>query len=203
MGRFTGRAVLASGNPGKLREMRAVLAAVGVELIPQAQLGVTGAEETGAGFIDNALLKARHAAAASGLPALADDSGLAVDALDGAPGVRSARYAGAEASDARNLEKLLEAMRAVPAGRRAARFHCALVWVRSAEDPVPVVAEGQWRGTLLEAPVGANGFGYDPVFFDAEAGVSAAQMSAEEKRRRSHRGQAMRRLLARLREEDT
>jgi XTP/dITP diphosphohydrolase len=187
------RVVFASGNAGKAREIRAMLGDR-VDLVLQGELGIEGAEETGTTFTENALLKARHAAAASGLPALADDSGIAVDALDGAPGVYSARYAGADASDADNLEKLLREM----TGRedRAARFVCVLAYVNSADDPEPVIAEGAWEGTLAHAPAGQGGFGYDPIFIDPESGVTSAELPPETKNDRSHRGKA----LVRLRE---
>lgn len=160
-----------------------------VDLVLQGDLGIEGAEETGTTFIENALLKARHAAAASGLPALADDSGIEVDALGGEPGVYSARYAGAGASDTDNLNKLLDEMH----GRddRAARFCCVLVYVRSANDTQPLVAEGKWEGSIAEAPSGDGGFGYDPIFIDAETGIISAEMPAAEKNIRSHRGKAL------------
>jgi XTP/dITP diphosphohydrolase len=167
-------------------------------VVPQANAGVVPVEETGSSFVENALLKARHAARVSGLPALADDSGLAVDALHGAPGVRSARYAGETASDADNIDRLLRDLAGVPESGRGAAFHCAAVFVRDADDPAPLLAEGLWRGRILESPCGSGGFGYDPVFFDVESGTSAACMSADEKNRRSHRGRALRALCDEL-----
>lgn len=190
------RLVLASNNAKKLAELRALLAPLGIALIPQGELGVGEAEEPHPTFVENALAKARHAAAATGLPALADDSGLCVAALGGAPGVHSARYAGEPKSDARNNEKLLAAL----AGQsdRRARFVSLLVLVRHADDPEPLIAEGEWSGEILLAPAGVGGFGYDPLFLDPESGRSAAELDAAEKNRRSHRGRAMQRLIARL-----
>jgi XTP/dITP diphosphohydrolase len=190
------RLVLASNNAKKLAELRALLAPLGITLIPQGELGVGEAEEPHATFVENALAKARHAAAATGLPALADDSGLCVAALGGAPGVHSARYAGAPKSDARNNAKLLAAL----AGQtdRRARFVSLLVLVRHAEDPQPIIAEGEWPGEILLTPAGAGGFGYDPLFLDPESGRSAAELDPAEKNRRSHRGRAMQRLITQL-----
>ncbi|MGM0632005.1 MAG: RdgB/HAM1 family non-canonical purine NTP pyrophosphatase [Pseudomonadota bacterium] len=189
--------VLASGNAGKLREMQQMLGDTRVELVSQRDLGLDSAEETGLTFVENALLKARHASRASGLPALADDSGLAVDALRGAPGIYSARYAGADGDDATNNSKLLEAMLDVPEALRTARFICVIVYLRHAEDPVPVICEGIWRGAIRHAPAGENGFGYDPLFQVPESGCSSAELPADEKNRLSHRGQALRALLQR------
>jgi XTP/dITP diphosphohydrolase len=188
--------VLASGNRGKAAELGALLAPLGWELVSQAELGVVEVEETGPTFEDNALLKARHAATATGLPALADDSGLEVDALGGAPGVRSARYAGG-GGDAANVAKLLRELDAVPDAARGARFRCVLVLLRSAADPAPLVARGAWEGRIARAPRGTNGFGYDPVFLPADdaAGRSAAELAAADKNARSHRGQALAALL--------
>ena len=188
--------VLASGNHGKLVEMREILGDFGIELIAQGELGIDDVEETGTTFVENALLKARHAARSSGLPALGDDSGLCVDALGGAPGLYSARYAGAHGDAAANIAKLLETLHDVPDERRGAHFHCSIVLLRSADDPAPLIAEGRWHGRILPAPRGANGFGYDPVFFDVERGLGAAELDATTKNRVSHRGIA----LARLRE---
>ncbi len=191
--------VLASDNPGKLREMDALLAPLAIEVIPQARLGITEAEEPHDTFLANALAKARHASRASGLPALADDSGLCVDALGGAPGVHSAYYAGREGDrelrDARNNGKLLARL----GDRRAAHYACVMVLVSSADDPAPLVAEGVWRGEIARAPRGANGFGYDPLFLLPERGLTAAELPAEEKNRISHRGAAAARLLELLR----
>lgn len=190
--------VLASGNPGKLAEFRALLADVGFEVHPQSEFGVEDADETGLSFIENAILKARHAARATGLPALADDSGLCVDVLDGAPGLYSARYAGTHGDHAANIDKLLHELRDVDDAKRTARFVCVLALVRHAEDPLPVIAEGLWEGRILHAREGDGGFGYDPVFFSPAHGMSAAALPAEAKNRDSHRGLAMRALRARL-----
>jgi XTP/dITP diphosphohydrolase len=192
------RVVLASLNPGKAREVGQLLAGSGLEVVSQAALGVPEAAETAPTFVENALLKARHAARLTGLPAIADDSGLAVDALGGAPGIHSARYAGAGADDVANNRKLLAALAGLPAAARAARFICVVVYLRHAEDPVPLICEGVWRGRLLEAPRGANGFGYDPLFLVPELGVTSAELPPEQKNRLSHRGQALRRLVERL-----
>lgn len=190
--------VLASNNAKKLKELVALVAPLGIEVIPQGELGVSEAEEPHCTFIENALAKARHAAAATGLPALADDSGLCVAALGGAPGVQSARYAGEPKSDARNNEKLLEAL----AGQtdRRAHFVSLLVLVRHAEDPQPIIAEGEWHGEILPALRGEGGFGYDPLFLDPASGLTAAELPAEIKNQRSHRGLAMQKLLERLQE---
>lgn len=190
------RVVLATANPGKLAEFRQLLAPAGIELLPQSQFGIEAAEESGRRFEDNALLKARHAARLTGLPALADDSGLEVDALGGAPGVHSARYAGAGASDAANVAKLLAALACVPPERRGARFRCVIAYVRDADDASPLLAAGSWEGRILEVPRGTGGFGYDPVFLDEVSGRSAAELEAADKNARSHRGQALRALLA-------
>lgn len=186
--------VLASGNRGKLAEMNAILADIGIELVAQRELGIDDADETGTTFIENALLKARHAARLSGLPAVGDDSGLCVDALDGAPGLYSARYAGAHGDANANIAKLLAALRDVPDERRGAHFHCTIVLLRSADDPAPLIAEGRWHGRILHAPRGTNGFGYDPVFFDDTRGTGAAELDAATKNRVSHRGLALARL---------
>lgn len=192
------RIVLASNNAGKVREFSELLAQARVQVVPQGELGVPEAEETGLSFVENAILKARNAAAHSGLPAIADDSGLEVDALDGAPGIYSARYAGAGASDADNLARLLAAMDGVEEGRRGARFQCLMVYVRHAKDPTPVICQGTWEGVILRRPTGANGFGYDPVFLVPTHGRSAAELDSQTKNALSHRGQALRRLLAYL-----
>jgi len=191
-----GRLVLASGNRGKLAEMGAILAGFGVELVAQGDLGIEEVEETGTTFVENALLKARHAARASGLPALGDDSGLCVDALGGAPGLYSARYAGAHGDAGANIAKLLAALQGVPDEARGAHFHCTIVLLRSADDPAPLLAEGRWHGRILQAPRGDGGFGYDPVFFDPRLGAGAAELDPATKNRVSHRAVA----LARLRE---
>jgi XTP/dITP diphosphohydrolase len=194
----TRRVVLASLNPGKAREVGQLLAGSGLEVVSQAALGVPEAAETAPTFVENALLKARHAAQLTGLPAVADDSGLAVDALGGAPGIYSARYAGPGADDAANNRKLLEALAGLPDAARTARFICVVVYLRHAADPVPLICEGAWHGRLLEAPRGANGFGYDPLFLVPELGVTSAELPPEQKNRLSHRGQALRRLVERL-----
>lgn len=194
---------LASSNAGKVREINALLAGSGWRAVPQSEYGVPDVEETGLSFVENALLKARQAARLSGLPAIADDSGLEVDALQGAPGIYSARYAGAGAGDGAgdgaNNRKLLAELAGVPEARRGARFQCVMVTLRHALDPTPVICQGTWEGRILEAPAGANGFGYDPVFFVPTHGCSAAQLPPEEKNRLSHRGQALRALVGRLR----
>lgn len=188
--------VLASNNAKKMKELNALLAPLGFEVIPQGQLGIPEAEEPHCTFVENALAKARHAAQHSGLPALADDSGLCVKALGGAPGVISARYAGEPKSDARNNEKLLAEL----AGQtdRRAHFVSVLVLVRSADDPQPIIAEGEWHGEILTAPRGAEGFGYDPLFYVPACCQTAAELDAATKNRLSHRGQAMQRLIERL-----
>lgn len=194
------RVVLASGNRGKLAELGALLAGSGLELVPQGALGIADAIEDGHSFVENALIKARNAARQSGLPALADDSGLIVDALGGAPGLVSAHYAGVHGDAAGNIAKLLHALREVPPERRSARFYCCLVLLRHAEDPQPLIAEGQWPGFILDAPRGDGGFGYDPVFFDPSMNLAAAEMPPEVKNPISHRGRALAVLKARLAE---
>jgi XTP/dITP diphosphohydrolase len=196
------RVVLASANRGKLRELAALLAPLSLTLVPQQSLGITSVEESGGSFLDNALLKARHAARHAQLPALADDSGLEVDALGGAPGVWSARFAGAGASDARNLARLLEALRAVPDGRRTARYRCVIVLLRSADDARPLIAQGSWEGRIIDTPRGTGGFGYDPVFVPAGEERTAAELDAAAKNAVSHRGQALAALVAMLARED-
>lgn len=192
------RLVLASNNPGKLRELGELLAPLGLTLLSQGELGVGEAEEPAVTLVENALLKARHAARETGLAALADDSGLAVDALGGEPGVRSARYAGDRASDQDNIRALLAALDGVPEADRTAQFHCVLVYLRHAEDPTPVICHGRWPGHILEAPRGEGGFGYDPVFLAPEYSCSAAELSREQKSRVSHRGRALRLLMEQL-----
>lgn len=193
------KVVLATGNAGKVREMADLLADFGLDVVAQSDLNVISAEETGLTFIENAILKARHAAQITGLPAIADDSGLAVDALGGAPGIYSARYAGEDASDEQNLQKLLTALENVPDDRRQAQFHCVLVYVRHATDPVPLVFHGSWDGEIARAPAGAGGFGYDPIFTVPELGKTAAELSKEQKRAISHRGKALKLLLDAMR----
>jgi XTP/dITP diphosphohydrolase len=188
------RWVIATGNAGKLAELRVLLEGAGLELIPQHELGVRPAEEAATTFVENALRKARHAALGTGLGAIADDSGLLVDALGGAPGIRSARYAGDDADAARNVEKLLEALRGAPPSERTARFYCVVVALADPDDPAPLIAEGSWSGRIAEHPAGRNGFGYDPVFVDPLLGVTAAELPARVKNEVSHRAMAMRRL---------
>ena len=190
------RLVLATSNRGKLAEMQPLLADLGFSLVTQGELGVADAIEDGKTFVENALIKARHACACTGLPALADDSGLIVDALDGAPGLISAHYAGVHGDAAGNIRKLLHELAGVPEQQRTARFYSLIVLLRHADDPQPLIAEGVWEGRILDAPRGENGFGYDPIFFDPMLGLGAAELPAELKNRVSHRGQA----LAALRE---
>ena len=192
------RVVLATGNAGKQRELAALLVPRGLELVLQTALGIEPVEETGQTFEANALLKARHASQAAGLPALADDSGLEVDALDGRPGVWSARYAGPGASDAANNEKLLEELAGVPGPARSARYRCVIAFVREADDVQPVLAEGSWEGFIATEPKGSGGFGYDPLFLPLGHQVSAAEMSAAAKNAISHRGLALAALLEKL-----
>lgn len=193
------RVVLASGNRGKLAEFADAIADLGIELVAQSEFGIEAPEEAGLSFVENALLKARHASALSGLPALADDSGLCVDALDGAPGLYSARYAGPTATDADNRARLLQAMAVVRDSRRTARFVCVLALLRHPHDPMPSIAEGHWEGVIGTAEYGSGGFGYDPVFLPLDAeGLTAAQLAPERKAALSHRGQAVRRLHAAL-----
>ena len=192
------RFVLASGNRGKVAEINALVQSAGMEVVAQSAFGIDPAEETGVTFVENALVKARHAAAGSGLPAIADDSGLVVDALDGDPGVFSARYAGLGASDADNNRKLLDALTDVPLPRRTARFVCLVVLLRHPRDPLPVICQGAWEGTVLEAPRGEAGFGYDPVFLPAGSRHSAAEMTPAQKNQSSHRARAFACLMERL-----
>jgi XTP/dITP diphosphohydrolase len=193
--------VLASGNPGKIREIQAMLA--DHPIVPQSDFSITDAEETGTTFVENAIIKARHAARHSGLPAIADDSGLVVDALDGAPGVYSARYAGPGSSDLDNLHKLLRDLDGVPEAQRSARFICVLVFMQHAADPTPVIAEGVWEGKILTRPAGSNGFGYDPVFWVPTHRCASAELPPEVKNALSHRGQALRDLTAMLKARET
>ena len=192
------RVVLASGNAGKLKEMGELLAGLDWQVLAQHELGVQDVPETGLSFVENALIKARHACRVTGLPALADDSGLIVDALGGAPGLYSARYAGEPGNAAANTAKLLDALRDVPAERRTARFYSVIVLLRHAEDPQPLICEGSWEGRVLDAPRGEAGFGYDPVFLDVAHALTAAQMPAELKNALSHRGMALRELVRKL-----
>ena len=192
------RLVVATGNRGKLAEIEALLADTGIELVPQAALGIADADESATTFIENALIKARQASHATGLPALADDSGLVIDALDGRPGLISAHYAGVLHDAAGNIAKVLRELEGVPAARRTARFYSVVVLLRTADDPQPLIAEGVWPGRILEAPRGNGGFGYDPIFFDPVLGQGAAELDAETKNRVSHRGRALAALRERL-----
>ena len=185
---------MASGNAGKLREIARLLGDLDVEIVAQSDFGVTDAVESGTTFAENSLIKAQHAARATGLAAIADDSGLAVDALGGAPGVYSARYSGAGATDDKNIDKLLLELKTVSATSRGAAFHCVATFVMP-HDSAPLVAEGEWRGSILEARQGEGGFGYDPVFLDPQSGLSAAELSPDEKNARSHRGKALQELV--------
>jgi XTP/dITP diphosphohydrolase len=194
------RVVLASSNPGKVREIHQLLAGLELDVEPQSAYGVADAAETGLTFVENAILKARNAALHTGLPAIADDSGIEVDYLNGAPGIYSARYAGAGASDRANLEKLLADLAGVAEERRTARFQCLMVCLRHAHDPTPLICQGTWEGRILFAPRGDNGFGYDPVFHVPTHDCSSAELPPEVKNALSHRGQALRKLLAALRE---
>jgi XTP/dITP diphosphohydrolase len=187
--------VMASSNAGKIREIARLLDGLGIEVVAQSEFGVQNALETGTSFRENSLIKARHAADVTGLPAIADDSGLAVDALDGAPGVYSARYAGPGATDEKNIDKLLDALLDVAKPARGAAFHCAATFVMP-DQSQPLMADGQWRGSILTARQGDGGFGYDPVFLDPQSGVTAAELTAAQKNARSHRGQALQKLVA-------
>lgn len=190
--------VLATSNPGKVRELSRLLEGTGIQVMPQSDFGVADADETGLSFVENAILKARNAATHTGLPAMADDSGIEVDALNGAPGIYSARYAGPECDDTANNRKLLEALRDVPEAGRTARFHCVIAYLRHGEDPAPIITEGVLEGRVALAPRGEGGFGYDVIFELPGRGVTTAEIDPEEKNRISHRGQALARMLARL-----
>ncbi|SHO55638.1 XTP/dITP diphosphatase [Vibrio quintilis] len=190
--------VLATGNQGKVREMADLLADFGFDVKAQSEFQVPDVAETGTTFIENAIIKARHAAQMTGLPAIADDSGLEVDALNGAPGIYSARYAGEDATDQQNLEKLLDAMRDVAEEKRTARFHCVLVLMRHADDPTPLICHGQWEGKILKEAHGTNGFGYDPIFFVPEDQCASAELEPARKKQLSHRGKALRQLFEQL-----
>ncbi|EPW3764657.1 XTP/dITP diphosphatase [Vibrio fluvialis] len=193
--------VLATGNQGKVREMADLLADFGFDVVAQSEFNVSEVAETGTTFIENAIIKARHAAKETGLPAIADDSGLEVDYLGGAPGVYSARYAGEDASDQQNLEKLLDAMKDVPEAQRSARFYCVLVLMRHENDPTPLVCHGKWEGRILTQAHGSNGFGYDPIFFVPEENCASAQLEAVRKKQLSHRGQALKKLFQAIEEQ--
>lgn len=192
--------VLASSNPGKVREIHQLLADLELDVVPQSEFRVVDAEETGLSFVENAILKARNAALHTTLPAIADDSGIEVDYLNGAPGIYSARYAGIGAGDRANLEKLLADLADVAEAQRTARFQCLMVYLRHAHDPTPLICQGTWEGRILFAPRGDNGFGYDPVFYVPTHDCSSAELPPEVKNALSHRGQALRKLLAALRE---
>ena len=188
--------ILASSNPGKVREINQLLAGLDMHIQPQTDFGVPDIEETGLTFVENAILKARNAAQHTGRPAIADDSGIEVDALNGAPGIYSARYAGIGASDQANLEKLLAELGDLPEEKRTARFQCLMVYMRHANDPTPLICQGSWEGRILFKPQGENGFGYDPVFYVPSHDCSSAELPADVKNSLSHRGQALRKLLA-------
>ena len=190
--------VLASSNPGKVREINQLLADLDLQVQPQSEYGVEDAEETGLTFVENAILKARNAAQHTGLPAIADDSGIEVDALNGAPGIYSARFAGAGASDQDNLEKLLTDLQGIPEAGRSARFQCLLVYLRHATDPPPLICQGTWEGRILAEPRGEHGFGYDPVFYVPTHDCSSAELPPQVKNALSHRGQALRKLVSTL-----
>lgn len=190
--------VLASGNPGKLREIQQILAHLNLKVVPQSEFNVPDAEETGLSFVENALLKARNAARLTGLPAIADDSGIEVDYLNGAPGIYSARYAGQDASDRENLQKLLDNLKGIPDPERSARFQCLMVYLRHDYDPTPVICQGTWEGKILLEPRGENGFGYDPVFYVPTHRCSSAELAPEVKNELSHRGKALRALVSAL-----
>lgn len=189
------RVVMASSNPGKLREINQILGGLGMEVLPQSDFDVPDAEETGLSFVENAILKARHAAQLTGLPAIADDSGLEVDTLNGAPGIYSARYSGPGATDERNLQKVLEQLGDTPVAERSARFQCLIVFMAHAEDPTPLICQGTWEGRILFEPRGEGGFGYDPIFYVPSEDCASAELAPEVKNRLSHRGQALQKLL--------
>lgn len=192
------RVLLASGNPGKLREIEEILRELDVEISPQSEFNIGSVAETGLTFVENALIKARNGAAGSGLATIADDSGIEVDALDGRPGIYSARYAGEGATDQANLEKLLTDMAGVPEQQRRCRFHCVMVYLRHPEDPVPIICHGVWEGRLLTSPRGENGFGYDPIFYVPDQDCSSAELPPKVKNLLSHRSVALRELATRL-----
>jgi XTP/dITP diphosphohydrolase len=192
--------VLATNNPGKLQELQELLAPLSMRVLPQSAFTQISIDESGLSFVENAILKARHAAKHADMPAIADDSGLEVDALQGAPGIYSARYAGQSASDLDNMEKLIEALRGVPTEQRTARYRCALVFMRWHKDPSPIVCQASWEGRIIDTPRGVGGFGYDPIFELTDRGLTAAELSAEEKNRLSHRGKALSALLLQLQE---
>ncbi|MEP4101867.1 XTP/dITP diphosphatase [Paraglaciecola sp.] len=190
--------VLATGNQGKVKELANMLSGLNIKVLPQSEFAVGDVAETGTTFVENAIIKARHAAKVTGLPAIADDSGLAVDALGGAPGVYSARYSGDNATDQSNILKLLEAMADMPANKRQAKFLCVLVFMRHADDPTPIICQGEWSGHITTEQGGKNGFGYDPIFWVQEQNCTSAQLTPEQKNALSHRGKALKQLLAQL-----
>ena len=187
--------ILASGNAGKLKEFSALLSGLDMDVIPQSNFNVSEAEETGLTFVENAIIKARHACLHTGLPAIADDSGIEVDALNGAPGIYSARYSGVGASNQQNLEALLSALKDTPEPQRTARYQCVIVYLRHAEDPTPIICQASWEGEILMAPIGDDGFGYDPIFWVEKSNCSAAQLTAQRKHAISHRGKATQQFL--------
>ena len=191
--------VLASGNKGKVREFNQLFAELDIEVVPQTEFGVPEAEETGLTFVENAIIKARNAAAHTGLPAIADDSGIEVDVLNGAPGIYSARYSGPGATDEANCQKMLKEMQGVSEEARSARFQCLLVLMEHDKDPTPIICQGTWEGQITTVPQGENGFGYDPVFYVPQHHCTAAQLGSDVKNRLSHRGQALQKLLAAMR----
>ncbi len=195
------KVVLASNNKGKVREINQILAGLDISVLPQSDFSITEVEETGLTFVENAILKARHAAGQSGLPTIADDSGIEVDALKGEPGIYAARYAGVGASDEENLQKLLHALQDVPDEKRTARFQCLMVYMRHANDPTPLICQGVWEGAITREPQGENGFGYDPVFYVPDHDCTSAQLPAEVKNQLSHRGQALRLLVDQLKQQ--
>lgn len=192
--------LLASGNKGKVNELKEMLAPFGLNVVPQSNFEVEEVPETGTTFVENAIIKARHAAKVTGLPCIADDSGLEVNALNGAPGIYSARFAGPEATDGTNIDKLLELIEHAPDGQRQARFVCVLVFMRHADDPTPIICQGFWDGEITMSRQGENGFGYDPVFFVPEKGCTSAQLNAEQKHQLSHRGKALKQLISQIQE---
>lgn len=195
---MTKKIVLATGNQGKVKEMAGLLSDFGFDVLAQSEFNVSEVAETGTTFIENAIIKARHAAKETGLPAIADDSGLEVDSLSGAPGVYSARYSGEDATDKQNLDKLLTDMIDVPEEERTARFHCVLVLMKHEDDPTPIVCHGKWEGRILTKPNGENGFGYDPIFWVPETNCASAELDSVQKKKLSHRGQALKQLFATL-----
>ena len=195
---MTQKIILASGNAGKLREFQQLLSGCGFEIVPQSEFNIANAEETGTTFVENAIIKARHACEQTGLPAIADDSGIEVDALNGRPGVYSARYAGENATDEKNNQKLLTELKNVPTEKRTARYHAVLAYMRHAADPTPILCHGIWEGIILTEPRGQSGFGYDPLFFVPSHNCASAELDKAEKNRISHRGKAMQELLQKI-----